>query len=95
MDAISAEDFLKKTGMEEAMAPGMIKYRYIKGDKEGGSYTIVYDWRSNLEKIRVEVRPGLTGKMPPKEELKNYAVWLQSQNYLELDLKDTKTSGNA
>lgn len=93
MNTMSAEDFLKKTGMEEPMAPGMIKYRYVKGDKEGGSYTIVYDWRSDLEKIRVEVRPGLSGKMPPKEELKNYAVWLQSQNYLELDLAEMQ--GNA
>ena len=93
MTAITAEDFLKKTGMEEPMAPGMIKYRYITGNKEGGSYTVVYDWRSNLDKIRVEVRPGLSGKMPPKEELKNYAVWLQSQNFLELDL--TEVQGNA
>jgi hypothetical protein len=90
MNTISAQDFLKKTGMEEPMVPGMIKYRYVKGDKDGGSYTIVYDWRSNPDKIRVEVRPGLTGKMPPKEELKNYAVWLQTQNFLELDLKATQ-----
>lgn len=95
MSSMTAADFLKKTGMEEPMAPGMIKYRYVKGDKEGGSYTIVYDWRSNLDKIRVEVRPGLTGRMPPKEELRNYAVWLQTQNYLELDLSETDTQGNA
>jgi hypothetical protein len=71
----------------------MIKYRYVTGDKEGGSYTIVYDWRSNPEKIRVEVRPGLSGKVPAKDELKNYAVWLQTQNFLELDLAETQ--GNA
>lgn len=93
MNTMNAEDFLKKTGMEESMAPGMIKYRYIKGDKEGTSYTVVYDWRSDLEKIRVEVRPGLSGQMPSKDELKKYAVWLQSQNYLELDLAEAK--GNA
>lgn len=92
MTDITAEEFLKKTGMEEPMAPGMIKYRYVTGAKEGGSYTIVYDWRSDLDKIRVEVRPGLTGKMPPKDELKKYAVWLQSQNYLELDLNEMKES---
>jgi len=89
MSAITAEDFLKKTGMEESMAPGMIKYKHVTGDKEGSSYTVVYDWKSDLEKIRVEVRPGLTGQMPPKEELKNYAVWLQTQNFVELDLNET------
>ena len=88
MDTLSASDFLKKTGMEDDMAPGMIKYRYVRGEKEGTSYTVVYDWRSDLEKIRVEVRPGLTGKMPEQKELKNYAVWLQSQNFLELDLTE-------
>ena len=93
MTAVTAQDFLKKTGMDEPMTPGMIKYKYIIGSKEGGSYTMVYDWRSNPDKIRVEVRPGLTGKMPPKEELKNYAVWLQTQNYLELDLKENHSNG--
>jgi len=93
MNDITAQDFLKKTGMEEPMAPGMIKYRYITGDKEGGSYTVVYDWRTHLDKIRVEVRPGLSGKMPTKEEMKKYAVWLQTQNFLELDLNDM--AGNA
>lgn len=95
MTYLTAEDFLKKTGMEEPMAPGMIKYRYIKGEKEGTSYTVVYDWRSNPDKIRVEVRPGLSGKIPAKEDLKNYAVWLQTQNYLELDLNETAAQGNA
>lgn len=93
MTTLTATDFLRKTGMSEPMAPGMIKYRYVTGDKAGSSYTIVYDWRSNPDKIRVEVRPGLTGKLPSKNELKNYAVWLQTQNYLELDLGETQ--GNA
>jgi hypothetical protein len=93
MSAVTASDFLKKTGMDEPMAPGMIKYRYVTGDKEGASFTVVYDWRSNPDKIRVEVRPGLTGKVPAKEEMKNYAVWLQTQNYMEFDLSETV--GNA
>ena len=79
--------------MDEPMAPGMIKYKYVTGDKEGGSYTIVYDWRTNPDKIRVEVRPGLTGQMPAKTDMKDYAVWLQTQNFMELDL--THAAGNA
>jgi len=93
MENITAEDFLKKTGMDEPMAPGMIKYKHVAGDKEGGSYTVVYDWRSDLEKIRVEVRAGMSGQQPSKQEMKKYAVWLQTQNYLELDLSESK--GNA
>lgn len=93
MTDISAKEFLEKTGMDEPMAPGMIKYRYVTGEKEGASYTVVYDWRSDPNKIRVEVRPGLSGKMPAKEDMQNYAVWLQTQNFLELDLAEV--SGNA
>ena len=92
MSAITAEDFLRQAGMEEPMAPGMIKYRYVTKDKDGGSYTVVYDWRSNPDKIRVEVRPGLSGKMPAKDEMKNYAVWLQTQNFIELDLSETMSN---
>ena len=95
MTAINAQDFLQKAGMDEPMAPGMIKYRHVAGDKAGTSYTIVYDWRTDLNKIRVEGRAGLTGKMPDTKDLKNYAVWLQTQNYLEFDLSDAKTKGNA
>lgn len=93
MTEITAQEFLKKTGMEESMAPGMIKYKHVTGDKEGGSYTVVYDWRTNTDKIRVEVRPGLTGKKPDDKEMKKYAVWLQTENYVELDLSET--AGNA
>ncbi|GEM_PF-1004138 len=86
MTMITAEDFLKRTGMDEPMAPGQVKYRQHVAEKEGNSYTVVYDWHSNLSKIRVEIRPGLSGDFPEKRELSKYAVWLQTQNYLELDL---------
>lgn len=87
---VTAEDFLKKTGLDESLAPGQIKYKYHAGEKPGTSYTMVYDWKTNPNKIRVEVRPGLTGFAPEKKDLSKYAVWLQAQNFLELDLTHTK-----
>ncbi len=83
---ISAEEFLKKTGLDESLAPGQIKYRHHPGEKPGTSYTLVYDWKTDPKKIRVEVRPGLSGSMPDKKDLSKYAVWMQAQNYLELDV---------
>ncbi len=83
---ISAREFLKQAGMDEPMLPGMIKYKHHVGEKPGSSYTVVYDWKTNPEKIRVEVRPGLTGGMPDKRDISKYAVWLQTQNFMELDL---------
>ncbi len=88
---LTAQEFLSEAGMDETMAPGMIKYRKVAGHKEGTSYTVVYDWHTDLNKIRVEVRPGLSGQLPSRKDLKNYEVWLQSENFIEFNIKkDTK-----
>jgi hypothetical protein len=86
---LTAQDFLNRTGMLEPMAPGQVKYRQHVAEKEGNSYTVVYDWKSDLNKIRVEIRPGLSGDYPEKKELSKYAVWLQTQNYVEFELHST------
>lgn len=85
---MSANDFLKEAGLDEGLSPGQIKYKKHVGEKPGTSYTLVYDWKSDPKKIRIEVRPGLTGEFPDKKELSKYAVWLQTVNYMELDLTD-------
>ncbi|HEY8963803.1 MAG TPA: hypothetical protein VIN59_04990 [Alphaproteobacteria bacterium] len=87
---VTVDEFLEKTGLGEALAPGQIKYKHHPNEKSGSSYTMVYDWKTDLNKIRVEVRPGLTGQMPDKKELAKYAVWLQTLNFMELDLNATK-----
>lgn len=83
---LSAEDFLKKAGLDESLAPGQIKYRQHIGEKPGTSYTVVFDRKTDPNKIRVQVMPGLSGNMPDKKELSKFAVWLQTENFLELDL---------
>ncbi|MCB1539002.1 MAG: hypothetical protein H6865_01565 [Rhodospirillales bacterium] len=90
---MSAEEFLKEAGLDEAMAPGQIKYRTHVGEKPGTSYTMVYDWKTDPNKIRIEMRPGLTGHMPEKKDLSKYAVWLQSKNYFELDFLAAEKHG--
>jgi hypothetical protein len=91
---VTARDFLEKAGLYEDLAPGQVKYKFHKGEKAGTSYTMVYDWKTDPNKIRIEVRPGLTGFMPDKKEMSRYAVWLQTKNYFELDFlaaeKETK-----
>lgn len=83
---LSAEEFLKKTGLDEPLSPGQIKYRQHVGEKPGSSYTMVYDWKTSPDKIRVEARPGLTGLKPAKKDMSKHPVWMQSENFLELDL---------
>lgn len=83
---LTAEEFLKEVGLEEGLNPGEIKYIKRPGEKEGNSYTIVYDWKTDEKKICVEVRPGLTGHWPDEKELRKYAVWLQTKNKVEFEV---------
>jgi hypothetical protein len=85
---MNVADFLKRAGLDELLAPGQVKYKQHIGEKAGTSYTVVYDWKTDPNKIRVEVRPGLSGELPSKKDLSKYAVWLQSENYLELDMTE-------
>lgn len=89
---MTADEFLKKAGLNEPLLPGQIKYKAHVGEKPGTSYTMVYDWKTDPNKIRIEIRPGLTGIVPEQKELSKYAVWLQSQNYMELDLSAETSS---
>lgn len=84
--SMDAQEFLRSTGLEKDLRPGQIETIRHVGEKEGNSYTMIYDWKSDPNKIRVEVLPGLSGKMPPKSELKKYALWLQTPTYLEVDV---------
>ena len=83
---LTAREFLEKAGLLEGLEPGEIKYKKHPAEKEGNSYTVVYDWKSDLNKIRVEVRPGLTGRLPLKKDIGKYAVWLQTENFIEFEM---------
>lgn len=88
---MKAQEFLKEAGLDEPLFPGQIKYKQHIGEKAGTSYTVVYDWKTNPDKIRVELRAGLSGLALSKKDLSKHAVWLQSETYAELDLtKKTK-----
>jgi hypothetical protein len=87
---LSAEEFLKQTGLEESLAPGQMKFKHHRREKPGASYTIRWDWKTNPYKIRVDVIPGLTGLMPEGKALAKHALWLQAPTFAELDLSHTK-----
>lgn len=86
MGAMTAKDFLAQTGLEESLLPGQVKYKKHVSEKEGNSYTIKWDWKTNHNEILVEVIPGLTGKHPSPRELSKYAVWLQTKNSVVFEL---------
>lgn len=83
---LTAEEFLKEVGLNDGLNPGEIKYIKRPAEKEGNSYTVVYDWKTDAHKISVEVRPGLSGNWPAPKELRKYAVWLQTKNLVEFEV---------
>ena len=87
-ETITIAEFLKDAGLNEALAPGQVKFKTHIAEKDGNSFTIRYDWKSDVNTIKVEILPGLTGAMPDKGDLAKYAVWLQTKNALELDVSD-------
>lgn len=87
-ETITIQEFLNDTGLNEPLAPGQVKFKTHVAEKAGNSFTIRYDWRSDLNTIKVEILPGLSGQMPDKKELSKYAVWLQTRNTTELDVSE-------
>lgn len=87
-ETITIAEFLRDAGLNESLAPGQVKFKTHIAEKDGNSFTIRYDWKSDVNTIKVDILPGLTGAMPDKKDLGKYAVWLQTKNALELDVTD-------
>jgi len=83
------EEFLKEAGLDEGLQPGEIKYVRQRKPNPANCYTVVFDWKHDPDKIRIEVRPGLSGKMPEKSEMSRYALSLQAPTYIEIPVKET------
>ena len=81
------QKFLEEAGLKESLNPGEIKQIHHISEKEGSSYTVVYDRKTDPSKIRVELRPGLTGNFPDKKELSRYDLWLQTPTFIEAEIQ--------
>jgi len=80
---MSFEEFFDMVGLQEPLHPGEKKVIPVRSEKVGASYSIVYDWRSDLHKIRVEIKPGLTGREISPERMKDVPPSLQTPIYVE------------
>lgn len=84
---VSIEEFFALCGLsEDPLRPGERRVVPVRLEKPGSSYSIVYDWRTDREKIRISVKPGLTGKDLPPEKMRDVAVCLQAPLYVEIDV---------
>jgi hypothetical protein len=86
---VEIQDFLEDCGLDEPLYPGKRVVKKLPQPGEFKSHCVVYDWR-DADKIRIEVKAGLTGRDLPPSELKKYPVSFQSPTYIELDVGDQK-----
>jgi len=90
---INIVKFLKESGVSEKFYPGK---RLVHACKQLGEYknhSVVFDWR-NPDKIRLEVKAGLSGKDLDAQILQKYPVSLQSPTYVDVELVHDKKVGD-
>lgn len=82
---VNVKKFLENAGVTEAFYPGkkIIVPCHQAGDFK--SHCVVLDWR-NPERIRMEVKAGLTGKDLEPKKLKKYPVSFQLPTYVEIEV---------
>lgn len=90
---VNIQEFLEQCGLEEQLYPGKKVVKKLPQSGENKSHCVVYDWR-NPDKIRVEVKAGLSGRDLPPEELRKYPVSFQSPTFIELDVKTNELRAN-
>ena len=82
---INVKEFLEQSGVTEAFYPGKRLVHKMRQTGEYKSHCVVLDWR-NPDKIRIEVKAGLSGKDLEPKKLKYYPVCFQAPTYVDLEV---------
>ncbi len=82
---VNVQEFLRDAGVKEPFYPGkrLVLPCHHTGDFKG--HCVVLDWRIS-EKIRIEVKPGLSGKTLAPEKVKKYPVSFQLPTYVDIEI---------
>ncbi len=82
---VNVQKFLEDAGIKEAFYPGKRIIVPCRQSGEGKSHVVLLDWR-NPDKIRIEVKPGLSGKTLEPAVLKKYPVSFQTPTFVEIEV---------
>ncbi|MGB4056609.1 MAG: hypothetical protein WBK77_00820 [Alphaproteobacteria bacterium] len=82
---VNVKQFLAEAGITEAFYPGKRLVHSCRQEGQFKSHSVILDWR-NPDKIRIELRAGLTGKELTIKELKNYPVSFQTPTYVDIEI---------
>lgn len=82
---VNVKQFLEEAGITEAFYPGKRLVHACRQEGQFKSHSVVLDWR-NPDKIRIELRAGLTGKELSIKELKSYPVSFQTPTFVDVEI---------
>ena len=82
---VNVQEFLQEAGITEAFYPGKRLVHPCRQTGQYKSHCVVLDWR-NPNKIRIEIKAGLSGKDLEAKKLKQYPVSFQTPTYVEIEV---------
>ncbi len=82
---INVKQFLEEAGITEPFYPGKRLVHACRQPGEFKSHCVVLDWR-HPEKIRMEVKAGLTGRSLEAKDLKSYPLSFQMPTYVDIEV---------
>lgn len=82
---VNVKEFLEEAGITEAFYPGKRLVHTCRQPGEYKSHCVVLDWR-NPDKIRIEVKAGLSGRDLEPSKLKYYPVSFQTPTYVDIEV---------
>jgi hypothetical protein len=82
---VNVQEFLAEAGITEEFYPGKRLVHSCKQTGQYKSHCVVFDWR-DPDKIRVEVKAGLSGRNLEVKDLKHYPVCFQAPTYVDIDV---------
>ena len=87
---VNVKQFLEEAGVTEAFYPGKKLVHSCRQPGEYKSHCVVLDWR-DPNKIRIEVKAGLSGKDLEPSKLKYYPVSFQTPTYVDIEVVNDNT----
>lgn len=82
---VNVKQFLDEAGITEAFYPGKRLIHKCQQSGEYKSHCVVLDWR-NPDKIKIEIKAGLSGRDLEPAKLKYYPVSFQTPTYVDIEI---------
>jgi hypothetical protein len=82
---VNIKKFLGEAGVDEKMYPGKRAVKKCPQPGEYKSHSVVLDWRVP-EVLKIDVKPGQSGKDLPDELVRKYPVCLQTPTFVKIEV---------